>query len=119
MTGLQMLGVLLLVAMALGIGFYAYAVLRSASTDAAARSAVIEAANACQTVITAGGRRSVQIFIPEGYAMMLSENLVRVDGFTAPEGGLAMRFAENFTIDSGSRVLTVWSENGMLVVEWT
>ncbi|MEM2877996.1 MAG: hypothetical protein QXG10_00355 [Candidatus Hadarchaeales archaeon] len=120
MPSLRTLGVLVLTIMALVIGFFCYLVFRHASDESAARAAAIEVAHACEVAVQVGGHQVADVYIPGNFKMTFSDNMISVDGYSVPEGGLLMRFADGIPpVDPGRRTITVWTENGRLVVEWT
>lgn len=105
--------------MAVGIGFLGFLALRAISEEATAREAATNVGNACQMVINAGGRRTLRIYLPGNFTMRLRDNLISVDGHSVPEGGLSLRFADEYIIGPGEHNVDIWENGGRLVVEWT
>lgn len=119
MPALRTLGILILSLMAVSVGFLGYIALRGISEGAAAREAAARVCNACQAVINAGGKQTLDVYLPGSFTMRLGGKSISVDGYSVPEGGLALEFAGEYMIPPGGHRVSIWENGGRLVVEWT
>jgi hypothetical protein len=119
MPALRTLGILILSLMAVAIGIFGYFFIKSVSDQMTARESAMRIAHTCQLVIEAGGRQSVDVYIPGDFSLIFQENRITVNGASFPEEGLRLPFAGNYVIGPGTHTVRVWENNMRLVVEWT
>lgn len=112
-----MLGLVILAGFAVSIGILGYTYMRTALDGSAARDAALKVADACGTVIASGSQQSVEITIPGNYNMRFIDNQITVDNYRIPDGGLAIRFADNAPeLGPGTHQLLITIDNNRLVV---
>jgi len=119
MFALRTLGILILTLMAVTIGIFGFLFILSASEETTAKDAAAKVTHACQLVISAGGMQVVEIYLPRNFTMRFQENYISVDGYSVPEEGLSLEFAEDVVIGPGHHTVSVTENGGKLVISWT
>jgi len=117
MPALRILGLVILSAFAISIGIFGYFVIRGTLDESSARGAAMQVADACGTVISAGGTQNVRINIPGDYRMRFLDNRIFVDNYGIPEGGFVFKFSvDSPELGPGSYDLSISVRDGRLVV---
>ncbi|MFH1821021.1 MAG: hypothetical protein ABH852_01050 [Methanobacteriota archaeon] len=117
MPALRILGLVILSAFAISVGMFGYFLIRGTLDESTARGAALDVADACGTVISAGGTQNVRINIPGNYRMTFLENRIFVDNYSIPESGFVLFFSEDSPeLGPGSHDLSVSVRDGRLVV---
>ncbi len=120
MPALRILGLVILSAFAIAIGIFGFFFIRGAIDESSARGAAIQVAEACGTVISAGGTQHVRVSIPGDFHMRFVDNRIFIDNYSFPQEGFVYRFSDDSPdLGPGSYDLSISVEGGRLVVART
>jgi len=118
MPALRLLGLVILSAFAVSIGMVGYFFIRGAIDESTAKEAALKVAEACGTVISAGGTQDVRINIPGNYHIRFIDNRIFLDNYGIPEGGFVLTFSEDSPeLGPGSHDLSITVRENRLVVK--